>query len=254
MRKRSQGMILLVILSMLLSLTACGKKQTPQEVYAAAFEKQAAMTDMDMSMQIDITMTAEGESMDMTVETDAKIQNQNTEDMVMDMSMAVGMSGLTVDMQIYYSEGYYLMEIMGQKMKYPMSLEEIMEQVPASQEAPVEALGNMTMEETDGNQKITFQADVTKLTEIESYVSMLETMGMTGEEMKLESMDGSMVVNEDGCLLSMTTHIVYEMEIEGTPVAYDMNLDIVYNNPGQPVTIEVPDLSEYTEIDPSELE
>lgn len=255
-RVRVAGLMLAAVLA--IGMTGCAKKQTAEEVYKSAMEKTNALTAIDMTMEGTIGMAAEGETMDVTLEMDAKMQNLNQEDMRMDMAMNVGMAGISMDIHAYYADGYYLMEMMGQKLKYPMTLEEAMNQAAVMNEMAVDTLSELTMTEENGVKKLSYSVDIAKLSETtssEEYLAVLEGLGLGGadESIQYQSMDGTVTVNKEGYVSETTVHMVYTTDIEGTEVSNDVQLNIIYNNPGQAVEVEIPDASEYTEIDPSLL-
>ena len=89
-------------------------------------------------------------------------------------------------------------------------------------------------------------------------MSILESMGladMMGDtNMTYDSMSGTMTVNEDGYMTSNNVSMAGTVDVEGTPVNFELQMGLTYNNPGQAVTVEIPDASEYIEIDASMLE
>lgn len=259
MRKGNKVLAMVLALVLAVSMTACGgKKETPQEVYKAAVEKTGALSGMDADMDMNMTMTDGTETVEIAMGAAIKLQNVGKEDMAMDMLMEMGLAGMTMEIQTYYADGYYMMDMMGQKMKYEMPMEEALEQASVGQEPNVDILGDITMEEADGVKTLSYQVDAAKMQEdsVEEYMAILESMGMgdiDGTDVNLKTMDGTMTVNKDGYVASSTIHMVCTMTIEGTELDCDVQIAITYNNPGQDVAVEIPDVSEYTEIDPSML-
>ncbi len=249
------GMWLMVFV-MVCSLLGCSKEKelTAEEVYALAYEKINSMPGMDAKMDMDMSMTAEGETMEVGLEADLLMENLNSEDMKMDMKMTMNMLGIGIDVQAYYVDGYYLMDMMGQKIKYPMPMDEAMGQAAMMQEVAVEALSEITMTEEEGLRVLTYSVDMVKLTEgfMDDY---LNSMGMAEMQDGLEykSMQGVMKVNEEGYPVEITMELEMTMEMEGVQVDCTADMVAVYNNPGQPVTVEIPDASAYIEVDPETM-
>ena len=260
MRKmRRMGGILLALVLML-SLAACSSNPTPQEIYDQAIENLNAATGMDADMDMTMTMSDESTSMEIGLSAAVKAKDVDSESMKMDVLMNMDIMGTSMEVQTYYADGYYMMDLMGQKVKYAMSMEDALGQVSLTQELSDEVLENLTMEESGGVRTLSYSVDVAKLGDAstaEEYMSILESMGladmMGDSDMTYDSMSGTMTVNEDGYMTSNNMSMAGTVDVEGTPVDFELQMGITYNNPGQDVTIEVPDASEYIEIDASML-
>ena len=169
------------------------------------------------------------------------------------------MAGQDIDMKMYYEGGYYYMETMGQKIKYAMDLNQLMEQVKQSTEgANMESsyMKEIKAKKDGDNQVLTFTADAEKM---DSYVQ--DIMGsmsgaIAGAEdiaYKIKSASGEAVVNKDGYFSSMNIKMSMDMTVQGETVGVEMDTNAVYHNPGQAVTLTAPDLEGYQEIDPAAL-
>lgn len=262
-KARRIGSWLLVIV-MLCGMMGCAKdsEPTPEEVYVAAYEKINALTGIDAEMTMGIAMTAEGETMEAGVEASLLMEEPNSEKMKMDMEMTMTMDmlGVAMDIHAYYVDGYYLMETMGQKIKYPMDLEEAMGQSAMMQEVALDALSEITMTEEDGMRILTFSVDAKKLMEdeMEDYLHniplVVNSAGLTYKEFQ-----GVMKVNEEGYPVEITMQIGYTTWVknvtwaDGAKIDCDANIVMVYKDLGQPVTVEIPDASEYIEMDPETM-
>ena len=151
------------------------------------------------------------------------------------------------------------METMGQKIKYAMDLNQLMEQVKQSTEgANMESsyMKEIKAKKDGDNQVLTFTADAEKM---DSYVQ--DIMGsmsgaIAGAEdiaYKIKSASGEAVVNKDGYFSSMNIKMSMDMTVQGETVGVEMDTNAVYHNPGQAVTLTAPDLEGYQEIDPAAL-
>lgn len=262
MNTRNRVAAVLLVCLLAFGVTACGssnKGQTPQEAYKAAIAKTNELSGMDAQMEMAMTMSDGTESMDITMDAALKIQDMNKETMVMDMKMDIGLMGMAMTMQTYYMDGYYLMETMGQKIKYAMSLEEAMGQTAMIQEIGAEALGEIEMSEADGITTLSFEVDTAKMLEegmMEEYMGMLENLGLSGMDesgMTYESLNGTVTINKDGYIASNAMHIGGSMEESGQKMDFTMDISVTFNNPGQDVTIDLPNVDDYMEVDPSML-
>ncbi|MCI8403075.1 MAG: hypothetical protein HFI38_13465 [Lachnospiraceae bacterium] len=256
MKRSKRGLALVLALVLMLGLTACGgKKQTPQDVYNEALAKLREMSSLDGNMEMTMSMTDGTEALEISMESEIKIQDLNKESMLMDMKMSIGMMGISMDLQTYYVDGYFLMDMMGQKVKYKMPLEEAVAQASVLQEMDTSAMGEINMEEKDGIRTLTYQVDVSKMSEnmsSEEYLGILENLGlgdMAGDDMTYDLIEGSMTVDKNGNILTNQAHMTGTTDLEGTKLSFEMEMTITYNNPGQAVTVEAPDASEYMEID-----
>lgn len=245
-------------LVMAFSLAACGggKEQTPQEVYKAALEKMSGLNGMDVSMDMTMNMTDGTESLDITMAADIRAKDVNKETMTMDMKMDVGLMGMTMTVQAYYADGYYMMDTMGQKVKYPMPLDEAVSQA-IMQDMDMNAMGEIEMSEADGVKTLSYSVDTAKMAEdgsAEEYLSLLENMGLGdlgAESMSFDSISGTMTVSKDGYVLSNSMQMSGSIEEMGQKMDVTMDMNMTYNNPGQDVAVEIPNADDYMEIDPS---
>ena len=231
---------LLLSAAMVLSLAGCGGGKDARTIYDEASKKTSELQEMDIETTAAMTMT----------------QGDQTK------YLAAGkttMAGQDIDMKMYYEGGYYYMETMGQKIKYAMDLNQLMEQVKQSTEgANMESsyMKEIKAKKDGDNQVLTFTADAEKM---DSYVQ--DIMGsmsgaIAGAEdiaYKIKSASGEAVVNKDGYFSSMNIKMSMDMTVQGETVGVEMNTNAVYHNPGQAVTLTAPDLEGYQEIDPAAL-
>lgn len=249
--------LLPILMSMVLGLSLAGcSKPDPREIYDAASKKSAELTDLDMTYDADMKMTQGGETMDITMSMDMKMTGLNTDEMRYFSEGTTSAMGQEIPMSIYYEDGYYYMDTMGQKFKYAMDVETMMEQIKQSTESAnmsSEYLTEITAEKDGDNQILTYTADASKL---DSYVQDIMGMMGTGTEgvsYTINEMSGEAVVNKEGYFSSSKILMKMDMTVEGETIAMEIDMDAVYNDPGQTVTIDTPDLDGYTEIDPSLL-
>lgn len=245
-----------VILSaiMVFSMTACAKKQDPAEVFDAAVKKNSELTSMDMDTTMTMTMTQGEESMDVSVDMNMKVVNLNEDTIEYLAETKTSLMGQSMDATIFYKDGYYYMESMGQKVKYPMNLSELMESVKQSTESTnlqSEQMKEITMTQEGDNTILTFTADPEKMNTYLSEVmgSMSGIGAMEGMEMTFKDASGTYTVNKDGYYTDMTMKMAVDMTVQDETLSMDMDIVGKINNPGQEVTVEIPDTEGYTEIE-----
>ena len=95
-------------------------------------EKNNALTSIDMDVAMKMAMTVEEESMDMEVTSNTKMDQSDKEHIKFITDSSVAMDGMNLDTTVFYEDGYYYIEAMGQKMKYPMDLESLTAQIDES--------------------------------------------------------------------------------------------------------------------------
>ena len=151
------------------------------------------------------------------------------------------------------------MEAAGQKFKYAMDIEgmmEIMEQNMGGGTVEADYMKEVKVKKDGDNQILTFTADASKM---DSYVqevmgSMASMPGLEGVTYTIKEVSGEATVDKDGYFSQIKMKMVMDMSMSGESISMDMDMDTVYHNIGQPVEITAPaDLDSYQEIDPALL-
>lgn len=250
--------VLALVLSaaMALSLTACGgsaKPKDPKEVYTAAVKKNGELKSMDMTTKMDMAMKMGEESVNMAMDMDIQMDQINTDKMKYYASTKTTADGQTMDMVIFYTDGYYYMDAMGQKIKYQMDLEAMMEQVNQSTstgDLDVEWLKELALKEDGDNQILTFTADPAKMTDYvdEMMAGMAANAQLDDMEMTINSVSGEYVINKDGYYTAMKMTMDIDMSAQGQSLNMVMNMDATINNPGKEVTVTIPSTDGFQEM------
>lgn len=258
MKNVKKALALLLSAAMVLSMAGCAKK-SPRDLYAEAVKKNSELSGMDMTSDVQMTMKVEEQSLDMAMKMDIKMVDINTDKMKYQAKATTNVMGQDIPMDIIYTDGYYYMDMMGQKLKYPMDLDKMMEQIRQTTEASnmeLDYMKEITAEKDGDNTILTFTADPEKM---DSYVK--DVMGGMGDmvdgmenaEMVIHSADGSITVNKQGYYTNMKMNIDMEVTAEGQTMAMVMKMDANINQPGQAVEVTLPELDGYTEIDPASV-
>ena len=233
-----------------ITMTGCGKKD-PFTVYSDAAKKTAELSSMEMTYDIDMTLELAGESMDMTTSSNAKMSGINTDDMKINMAMKVGAQGQEMDMNVYYTDGYYYADSMGTKMKYLMDLEQAQKELASTglqTNVKKEDFKEISLED----QVLTFTINGEKMSSlVDTAMSSLQGL-VQGADASIDIGDvkGTASVNKDGYFETSTMTVPLTMDIMGTEMKINMDMDYTYVNPGKEVTVELPDdLADYQEID-----
>lgn len=251
--------VLALVLStaMALSLTACGggaaKPKDPKEIYTAAVKKNSELKSMDMTTKMDMAMKMGEESINMVMDMDIQMDQINTDKMKYYANTKTTADGESMDMVIFYTDGYYYMDAMGQKIKYQMDLTTMMEQVNQSTstgDLDVEWLKDLTLKEDGDNQILTFTADPAKMTDYvdEMMAGMAASAQLDDMEMTINSVSGEYVINKDGYYTAMKMAMDIDMSAQGQSINMVMDMDATINNPGQAVTVTLPATDDYVEM------
>lgn len=258
-----KSLVYLLSVLMVLSLIGCSKsKETkksldPATIYEDAVKKTADLKDMDGTTTMKMVMSQGDETMDISMNMDIKMTGINTEDMKYLCDSKMSMLGMDLDMKMFYTDGYYYIESLGQKMKYPMDYSAVLDKVNESTMQTTDLskyMKEIKATQEGDNTIVTFQLDGEKMKE---YIKDIMSDFGNGIDSSLYSgIEGNVetTINKDGYFSAVKMSLVLDMNIEGQVMKMNMDVDMVYNNPGKAVkAIELPDLEGYTEVDPSEL-
>ncbi len=245
-----------LVFAMAFSMTACAGAKDAKTIYNDATKKTSALTSMDVTSTVNTQMTQGENKTDMKMNLDMKIADINKETMKYSATGTTSVMGQDLDISMYYENGYYYMTSMGQKIKYAMDLNEMMEQVKQSTEgASLDAsyMKEISAQKDGDNQIITFTVDAQKM---DSYVKdLIAQMGtnLEGVTYNIKEVKGEATVNKEGYFSKSKINMSLDMTAQGETISMVMDTDATYNNPGQTVEVTTPDLEGYTEVDPSTL-
>ncbi|MCI8296467.1 MAG: hypothetical protein HFG22_11450 [Lachnospiraceae bacterium] len=247
----------LLAMAMVLSLASCGSKQDPKEIYDAAVKKSQELTSMDVDYEMDMVMSQGDDKMDVSTSMNMKMDGLNTEGMRYLAEGTTTTMGQTVDTTMYYADGYCYMEAMGQKMKYAMDLDKMVEQIKSSTgggSMDSSYLSDIQAKKDGDDQILTYTADASKM---DAYVQeVFGAMGDMGDQLEglsytIKEVSGESVVNKDGYVTSGKVRMVMDMTMAGETISMEADTTVIYHNPGQTVEVAEPSLDGYTEIDAS---
>ena len=203
------------------SVTACSggdggtakKERSAKEILESNLKKSNDLKDVDMSVNMKYVVdTGTGDedseqSMDMSYDT--QIADSGNDSMKMAMKAKVGISGVNVDMEAYYTDGYYYTNILNQKAKQAMDLSKIQEQMESSGDIqlPIDNYTDLKAKtDSDGNTVISYALSEDGLNEyiLKFYEQLSSLSGSSSsvssedlEEIKVSSFTGTRTVNKD---------------------------------------------------------
>ena len=189
---------------------------------------------------------------------DAKISDSGEDNMKMAMEGALSASGVSIDMNIYYSDGYYYLNMMDQKMKQQMDVSNLQKQISSTtsqSQLPVDNYKNIVVsQDDDGNTVLDYELNEDGLNE---YIQMAadQISSASGSTASSDDLDGIRISSfsgtrtldkDDNTLKDSAEFVMVSSSYEGETVTVTM--DVTYNNPGKSVTVTLPDdLNDYQE-------
>lgn len=249
----------LVCTGMLTCFTGCGEKEKdPFTVYNEASKKTSELKSLEAAVDMNLNMDVQGISMEIPMTMDMKLENMNTQDMILDMKMSMEVMGQSMDMNSYYTDGYYYLDSEGSQIKYAMDLEDIKEQISVASvqtDLKKEDFKEITLEDKDDVQTLTYTIDGKSMSETANSAlgSLSGMLGDTDMNMEMQDVKGTATVNKDGYISAMQMELPLSLSVEGQDMTLNIDMDITYNNPGSEVKVELPDLSSYEEVDMNAL-
>ncbi len=256
---------------MALTMTAWANDDDAVAVFQEMEAKSNALADTDAYLDFKIDANSGGDHVGMRLEMNVKANNVTTpEQMRMnsymrmtltDMSTAgstggpgevtssIDLTGAQITANVYYADGMYYMDMMGQKMKMPMPLNEMMETVKQTAgitDSSLEYVQNLKLR-TEGEDRIlSFTMDASKMNGLLQQV-MSSLQAITGDSsVSYRDISCEYVVNPEGYCTKTRMKMTIDMSVEGENLTMTLDGDIGYANPGQPVAITAPNLAEYT--------
>lgn len=238
------------------------------DAYVAAAAAMNDETRMDVSVDMSATVDMDGQqvmtlSMPMEMKMDMDLENMDqsqismtgTMNMTMDESLVAEgeQSSVSQDVSYYYADGVYYMDLGDQKVKMDMSFEDALAQMgdlanmaESGTSEPICLIDSIT---TSGNSMtVTYSAaGMSNLVD-----EVLAGMGMdeqtAGVDFSMDDVTSSVTI-ENGAVSATSMTAVINMNVEGSAMTMNMSMDMVINETGDGVTVDVPDdLDTYTDI------
>lgn len=274
MRKFKKWTAAALSLMLLGSLTACQKDEAekagqegaakaedtakeldPLELYTQASEKSRELQDMEMTIDMQMKLMQGEESLDIGSKMDMKIKGNGTDTMEYYTDSVTTLMEQEISSTMFYKDGYYYMDAMGQKYKYAYDVQQLMEQVEESISASapeISGIQNIAAEEKDGTTILTFDVDPSQMNAyVENALGALGDASQTGS-VEIQKVSGTCTVGSEGYFTTTDLNMSFSMDIQGTAVDVEATAASSISNVGDQVTISYPeDLNEYTEVDAS---
>lgn len=237
-------------LAALVVLLCCGCSGSAQEqeayvLYMRASEKMADADSMAMRMDMNMTMQLMGQTMEMDMGMDVQTVIHSPTDMDMAMQMTTEQMGASVEAAMYYTGGYYYMDMMGTRQKVAMDISEAAQQANRYNiQFQQAALKKAEVKEMNGGHELLLTLDG----EVMNALMGQQLAGTTGEgDVQLQIGDVAMRAFIDGADNLKTMEMAFEMKmtVAGMEVECGVTMEMAYLQVGG-VTVSFPaDLDSY---------
>lgn len=282
-RKAGNGMkkIMLIVLgiAIMASITSCGngaekaaavkgvqesqaEKDTQEnqeelaEIWRSASEKTAALRSIDVDYTMDTILQVGDEEGKTQAGTELRINHFAQEDMQCSWNTNMETAGQALEMITFYDDGYYYMALPDKKIKCVLSPEQMKDQVEAKLYQWVldsDWFTGLHAEEEAGGRVIRFTGEEEKVKEYLKRTMEQRKSNMANMEMELEKSTGEIVVNAEGYIERQLLEVEMKLLAGGAGAKVSMRMELIYHNPGQPVSIEFPSTDDFAEVDTEAL-
>ena len=260
-------------LMMVLTVPAYANDADAVAVYEEMNQKQKTLSDVNAYYDFNVTTSADSMRMSSRVEMNMKA-NHITEPEHLRMNTYMRMTigelstgsevkgpegdGTSMDFSdtqitgnMYYENGMYYMDMMDQKIKQPMPLEQMMksiQQIPGMDNGGLDYIQNLKLR-TEGEDRIlSYTMDAGKMNSLLEQVMGMNGMSaaaQSGAQVSYDAISGELVVGPDGYCKKSRMKMGMKMTVGESTVRVTMDGDVGYADMGQPVEFATPDLNGY---------
>lgn len=241
---------------LLFSITACGKKRTAKEVMESSLKQSSSLKDSDFngnaSYSIETGKEGSLSNVNFKMNFDTKLQAVGKNNLKMSMSSTVHMMGQSIDMKMYYTDGYYYMNSNGTKQKMKMDIANLKKQLQSTtgqSSLPIKYYKDLKLSEKDGKNVISYSINSDGLTKyVQDIASSMTSITGNSNSIKITSFTGSKTLNDKDLPIKESIKMVMESGDDQIG-KLTLKMNLIYRNPGKSVTVSLPkDLNTYTEI------
>ena len=243
---------LLLTFLMVFVLASCGEKADPKATYQAALEKNAALTELDVQMDMDIESETNGISVPVTSSVGIKANLSDKENPMFAMTMNMDMGGISFDIPIYYKDGYMYMEVLGQKMKQQTDMAEAMKSFGTQDTQALSAFTDDMISSAafaEGNEnQIILTLNSNALSSLSEMMFSNSQEAVPMDDMTIKTLTATIDI-KDGYIVKQVVNLEGTVTTEGQESSVKCLVTSTINNPGQSVTIDFPDFSDFVEVE-----
>lgn len=225
-------------------------------VYEEAQKKNNSLDSLDVDVDYMISMEAEEESMDMGMKLNMKLRGAQTGNLEFVAEGSMDMMGSDMPLSMFYTDGYYYMDMMGMKVKQAMPMEEALKEANSNMDAgkvDTSFINNLRMSEEGNKTILTFDTNAAALNRYLEEMMGGMSFSDLGMDMSygINSSSGEIVIDENGYYTSQQMYMDMDMVVtdtesgESLTVGYVMDISMNVNNPGQEVSFTLPSTEGY---------
>lgn len=270
MKKQSRIFVVFLSILLLFSVAACkstqkeSEKETDQKesiedakkIFQNAVDKTNALDSIDMDYNMEINLAQKEETLDIKISMNTKAIDIHSDALQHSAKALTSISGQKpASSSIYYKDGYYYIELSGQKFKYALDAAEMVKQIKTTSNVSISADNLKTLEaKKDGeNILLTFDTEPSLMNDYVKNIlhpmeGIIDSTGLT-----INKISGTYLITPEGYCKKTDIHLVMSMNMENSSIDMDMLLSTDIHSTGSDVTITFPEaLDSYQEIEPPE--
>lgn len=253
--KRLMTALLAAVMTVTMAGTALAAED-PAALLERVTQKANELDSMDCDLGVHAVMVMQDPEMDLDLSLNLDMMMNMKMDQIKSgnlrykADMAMEFLGQTEYATVFYKDGYYYMDSNGEKIKYPMDLNSMIasvEQTTAAADLAPSLMKSLSVREEGENRVLSYVADPAKMN---AYVqdALKPLLGSMDVGMIIREVKGEYVINKDDYYTSMNMYMVMDMSSYGETLRIIMLLEGNFNNPGQPVNLELPSTDGYSAL------
>lgn len=253
--KRLMTALLAAVITVTMAGTALAAED-PAALLERVTQKANELDSMDCDLGVHAVMVMQDPEMDLDLSLNLDMMMNMKMDQIKSgnlrykADMAMEFLGQTEYATVFYKDGYYYMDSNGEKIKYPMDLNSMIasvEQTTAAADLAPSLMKSLSVREEGENRVLSYVADPAKMN---AYVqdALKPLLGSMDVGMIIREVKGEYVINKDDYYTSMNMYMVMDMSSYGETLRIIMLLEGNFNNPGQPVNLELPSTDGYSDL------
>ena len=253
--KRLMTALLAAVMTVTMAGTALAAED-PAALLERVTQKANELDSMDCDLGVHAVMVMQDPEMDLDLSLNLDMMMNMKMDQIKSgnlrykADMAMEFLGQTEYATVFYKDGYYYMDSNGEKIKYPMDLNSMIasvEQTTAAADLAPSLMKSLSVREEGENRVLSYVADPAKMN---AYVqdALKPLLGSMDVGMIIREVKGEYVINKDDYYMSMNMYMVMDMSSYGETLRIIMLLEGNFNNPGQPVNLELPYTDGYSDL------
>ena len=251
--------LMTALLAAVMTVTKAGTAlaaEDPAALLERVTQKANELDSMDCNLGVHAVMVMQDPEMDLDLSLNLDMMMNMKMDQIKSgnlrykADMAMEFLGQTEYATVFYKDGYYYMDSNGEKIKYPMDLNSMIasvEQTTAAADLAPSLMKSLSVREEGENRVLSYVADPAKMN---AYVqdALKPLLGSMDVGMIIREVKGEYVINKDDYYTSMNMYMVMDMSSYGETLRIIMLLEGNFNNPGQPVNLELPSTDGYSDL------